>query len=243
MWKEDERIPCHFESWRFTTISELCFSAGGSGRRIRRLSGPEPRQRAPGMADNFLNSVFLKITSHPSESLLVSALKSIIKSFFFVWKVPIIILQVIHTSIWKCWKRYYCTNHFECGCIILVDYFWMWKSRKHIQMENSNNCGINNFWTGKWPNPLKQFIRVEKVRKKVRTICKNHLCLHVVLNRIKNHQWMWGVLTTIVADLDPIVYPHTQCSAQTRTGIGLLGKPPAVKQFPSDESHLGVRAS
>ena len=31
--------------------------------------------------------------------------------------------------------------------------------------------------------------------------------------------------------------------AQTRTGIGLLGKPPAVKQFPSVESHLGVRAS
>jgi hypothetical protein len=30
-------------------------------------------------------------------------------------------------------------------------------------------------------------------------------------------------------------------SAQTRTGIGLLGKPPAVKQFPSVESHLGVR--
>jgi hypothetical protein len=33
------------------------------------------------------------------------------------------------------------------------------------------------------------------------------------------------------------------CSTQTRTGIGLLGKPPAVKQFPSVESHLGVRAS
>jgi hypothetical protein len=33
------------------------------------------------------------------------------------------------------------------------------------------------------------------------------------------------------------------CSAQTRTGIGLLGKPPAVKQFPTVESHLGVRAS
>jgi hypothetical protein len=28
-----------------------------------------------------------------------------------------------------------------------------------------------------------------------------------------------------------------------RTGIGLLGKPPAVKQFPSIESHLGVCAS
>ncbi len=27
------------------------------------------------------------------------------------------------------------------------------------------------------------------------------------------------------------------CSAQTRTGIGLLGKPPAVKQFPSFKSH------
>ena len=33
------------------------------------------------------------------------------------------------------------------------------------------------------------------------------------------------------------------CLAQTRTGIGLLGKPPAVKQFPSVESHLGVCAS
>ncbi len=33
------------------------------------------------------------------------------------------------------------------------------------------------------------------------------------------------------------------CSAQARTGIGLLGKPPAVKQFPSFESHLGVRTS
>ncbi len=29
---------------------------------------------------------------------------------------------------------------------------------------------------------------------------------------------------------------------QTRTGIVLLGKPPEVKQFPSFESHLGVRA-
>jgi hypothetical protein len=35
----------------------------------------------------------------------------------------------------------------------------------------------------------------------------------------------------------------THCSVQTQTGIGLLGKPPAVKQFPSVESHLGVRAS
>ncbi len=33
------------------------------------------------------------------------------------------------------------------------------------------------------------------------------------------------------------------CSAQTRTGIGLLGKPPAVKQFLAVESHLGVCAS
>jgi hypothetical protein len=33
------------------------------------------------------------------------------------------------------------------------------------------------------------------------------------------------------------------CSAQTRTVIGLLRKPPAVKQFPTVESHLGVRAS
>jgi hypothetical protein len=35
----------------------------------------------------------------------------------------------------------------------------------------------------------------------------------------------------------------TCCSAQTRTGIGLLEKPPAVKQFLAVESHLGVRAS
>ncbi len=33
------------------------------------------------------------------------------------------------------------------------------------------------------------------------------------------------------------------CSAQTRTRIGLLEKPPAVNQFPAVESHLGVRAS
>jgi len=34
-----------------------------------------------------------------------------------------------------------------------------------------------------------------------------------------------------------------RCSAQTRTGIGLLEKPPAEKRFPAVESHLGVRAS
>ncbi len=33
------------------------------------------------------------------------------------------------------------------------------------------------------------------------------------------------------------------CSAQTRTGIGLLEKPAAVNQYPAVESHLGVRAS
>ncbi len=33
------------------------------------------------------------------------------------------------------------------------------------------------------------------------------------------------------------------CSAQTRTELGLLGKPPAVKQFLAVESHLGVRTS
>ncbi len=33
------------------------------------------------------------------------------------------------------------------------------------------------------------------------------------------------------------------CSAQTRTGIGLLGKPPAMKQFLAVESHLDIRAS
>ncbi len=32
------------------------------------------------------------------------------------------------------------------------------------------------------------------------------------------------------------------CLAQTWTGIGLLEKPPAVKQFLAVESHLGVRA-
>ncbi len=36
---------------------------------------------------------------------------------------------------------------------------------------------------------------------------------------------------------------HMYCSAQTRTGIGLLEKPPAVKQFLAVKSHLGVRAS
>ncbi len=36
---------------------------------------------------------------------------------------------------------------------------------------------------------------------------------------------------------------YRKCSAQTRTGIGLLEKPPAVKQFLAVESHLGVGAS
>jgi hypothetical protein len=31
------------------------------------------------------------------------------------------------------------------------------------------------------------------------------------------------------------------CSAQTRTGIGLLGKPPAVKQFPPSEANRHTR--
>ncbi len=35
----------------------------------------------------------------------------------------------------------------------------------------------------------------------------------------------------------------SRCLAQTRTRIGLLGKPPAEKQFPTLESHLGIRAS
>jgi hypothetical protein len=39
------------------------------------------------------------------------------------------------------------------------------------------------------------------------------------------------------------IKPDCSCLAQTRIGIGSLGKPPAVKQFPSVESHLGVRAS
>ncbi len=36
-------------------------------------------------------------------------------------------------------------------------------------------------------------------------------------------------------------WQHHPCSAQTRTGIGLLRKPPAVKQFPTVESL--IRAS
>jgi hypothetical protein len=31
------------------------------------------------------------------------------------------------------------------------------------------------------------------------------------------------------------------CSAQTRTGIGLLGKPPTVKQFPSSRANRRTR--
>ena len=31
------------------------------------------------------------------------------------------------------------------------------------------------------------------------------------------------------------------CLAQTRTGIGLLGKPPAVKQFPSSKANRSTR--
>jgi hypothetical protein len=36
---------------------------------------------------------------------------------------------------------------------------------------------------------------------------------------------------------------NKDCSAQTRTGIGLLEKAPAVNRFPAVESHLGVRVS
>jgi hypothetical protein len=35
----------------------------------------------------------------------------------------------------------------------------------------------------------------------------------------------------------------SRCLAQTWTGIELLGKPPAEKQFPTVESHLGIHAS
>ncbi len=37
--------------------------------------------------------------------------------------------------------------------------------------------------------------------------------------------------------VDKIAY----CLAQTRTGIGLLGKPPAVKQFPPSEANWRTR--
>ena len=37
--------------------------------------------------------------------------------------------------------------------------------------------------------------------------------------------------------LNFLIKEYTVCSAQTRTGIGLLGKPPAVKQFHTVESH------
>jgi hypothetical protein len=40
-----------------------------------------------------------------------------------------------------------------------------------------------------------------------------------------------------------VVQYNSTCSAQARTGIGLLEKPPAVNRFPAVESHLGVRAS
>jgi hypothetical protein len=33
-----------------------------------------------------------------------------------------------------------------------------------------------------------------------------------------------------------IFYTYRRCSAQTLTGIGLLGKPPTVKQFPPSEA-------
>ncbi len=35
---------------------------------------------------------------------------------------------------------------------------------------------------------------------------------------------------------------HAHCSAQTRTGIGHLRRPPGVELIPAVESHLGVRA-
>ncbi len=34
---------------------------------------------------------------------------------------------------------------------------------------------------------------------------------------------------------------HCRCSALTRTGIGLLGKPPAVKQFPPSKANRRTR--
>ncbi len=52
-------VPCELGDELIFLNFELCFSAGSSGRRVRRLSGPEPRQRAPGRLTIFLNSVFL----------------------------------------------------------------------------------------------------------------------------------------------------------------------------------------
>ncbi len=43
-------------------------------------------------------------------------------------------------------------------------------------------------------------------------------------------------LSITVSITKKVSYDHT-CSAQTRTGIGLLGKPPAVKQFHTVKSH------
>jgi len=67
-------------------------------------------------------------------------------------------------------------------------------------------------------------------------ICSCELCLHYIALKVSLHQnrlaWKWYGRIGL----------H-ECSAQTQTGIGLHGKPPAVKQFPSVESHLGVRAS
>ncbi len=52
----------------------------------------------------------------------------------------------------------------------------------------------------------------------------------------------WSRLPRLAA-YSSILWPHHRCSAQTRTGIGLPGKPPAEKQFPTVESHLGKHAS
>ncbi len=151
MWNDDERVPCHFESWRYTTISELCFSAGSSGRRIRRLSGSEPRKCAPGRAGNLSKlCFFLKITSHPTERLLFGAEIHSKIIFFFVESTNNCLTN--HTYVWKCWKPYYMyTDDCECGCIILVDHFsGCGNAENHIQVqqldiESSDNCAIKSF--------------------------------------------------------------------------------------------------
>jgi hypothetical protein len=56
--------------------------------------------------------------------------------------------------------------------------------------------------------------------------------------KYKRHKNNWtGTLVVLCTR----VLLYSVCSAQTRTGIGLLGKPPAVKQFPPSKATRCMR--
>ncbi len=50
------------------------------------------------------------------------------------------------------------------------------------------------------------------------------------------------MLVSLLYQGGPSTGKISQCSAQTRTGIGHLRKPPGVELIPCRRNHLGVRA-